>query len=254
MIDFDSSLPRSTEENKVYAGIKCSSGNIPPELVHKFTKKNQQKLFETHFKEAKEAGERKVAGERPPIWTSVALTEAEIREESDVAVWERIKPVSHGRDTYCIKTYKPSVDSDNLPYELVEATEKIDIWGFGSLLYALTAGTPVFHVNREDALNAGSAYKKLEGWTDGKKMVKLDENKECANDVVLKDLLMKLLSRDPRKRPDTMAEVLEHAYFNPEKWKDREEEEVNKEYEDGIAEYENELKRGEASRGFSGCR
>ncbi|GMI06683.1 hypothetical protein TrLO_g609 [Triparma laevis f. longispina] len=432
LLDFDSSLGLSTERSQqLYAGVKCSSGNIPPELIYRFQNAEEQKSFEQHFFKTGSIWEKldkdldgKVAPEKVieaiekdgkianslflndyivggklnekaraklvALFKKVDFTdnndpldeqefmawerEAHLtaREQvgewspsetlfGEAAVWERIKPASCGegnkKETFCMKTYKHSIvqegwylerektffdknevvkpgkwvkqeapdsqsgygrlgplpewtwetqqagrikgvkergrwwsqddqksyhedaihpwgtktmlsrdtgskcewvacvwrrdkpaDSENLPYELVESTAAIDIWAFGSLLYALTAGSPLFHVNREDALNAGSAYKKLHDWNEGKKMLKLDENKECKHDFVLKDLLMKLLARDPEVRPKTMAEVLDHAYFKCQEMPKEERAKTEAEYEETLTLYHLRQKRKEAAK------
>jgi len=74
----------------------------------------------------------------------------------------------------CIKDADP-VDKWNPPYELVKATEAMDIWSFSVILYALDTGSPRCDMNRDDDLKTVEVAKELCEWNEDKKEAKLGQ-------------------------------------------------------------------------------
>lgn len=138
-LDASASIGDPDSDVKIYAGAKFSSGVLPPEMIHKLRSEDNH-AFREYFR-------------------SVA--------DSDPELWNKIKPKRKGKHgaNYVVKTFRTTYDDGNeqplepkdLPYNLVEATPAIDIWSFGTILFALVTGSPLFPVNRDDDLNNGEA-------------------------------------------------------------------------------------------------
>jgi hypothetical protein len=94
-------------------------------------------------------------------------------------------------------------------YELVKATPSVDIWSFGTILYALCVGKPLFPVDRDDDLENGSVMKELYEWNDSKMATKL----RGVADPAARNLLSKLLKADPCQRLQNMDDVLNQPFF-----------------------------------------
>jgi hypothetical protein len=140
---------------------------------------------------------------------------AELREKiAPKTVREKGKDIS-----YVVKTYPIGQPADIAAlakvYAPVEASRSLDIWSFGTIMFALCVGKPLFPVNRDDDLDGGGAMKSLHDWTDDLKFEKL-QDKSLVADPLARDLLSKLLSKDPDERHrffPTMGKVLEHGFF-----------------------------------------
>jgi serine/threonine protein kinase len=196
LIDLDASVfigdTDPDAEFKSYAGAKFSSGVLPPEMIHKLRGEGNT-MFGAYFESV---------------------------TSSDPELWNKIKPKRKGRRGayYVVKTFRTVRDADGfeqpelpegLPYDLVEATPAIDIWSFGTILYALITGSPLFPVNRDDDLDSGEAMAALHDWDENSLADKLS----TVENPPVKDLLFRLLARDPAKRPKDMKEVLAHDFF-----------------------------------------
>jgi len=190
-----------TDSTAFYAGAKFSSGVLPPEMIHAL-KGDDLKTFETYFADVM---------------------------KSDPELWDKIQPkvFKKGRkkEKYVVKTFLTTsiADSDGdpieqprshspLPYQLVRSSPSFDIWSFGTILYALCTGSPLFTVNRDDDLKEGVDMHEVATWDDAKKIRSLAE----INDPMAKDLLSKLLARNPDDRPGTFQDVLNHSFFTME--------------------------------------
>ena len=100
-------------------------------------------------------------------------------------------------------------DIDKLPYALVLASEAIDLWSLGVMLYKFETDGDIFNIDqRNDDLKKFEDMEKLACWDDEK----MNETLLEVKDVKARDLLGKLLSKDPVKR-GSIAEVLNHPYI-----------------------------------------
>ena len=129
-------------------------------------------------------------------------------QEHEKEHWKKLEPKvvknkkSGKRKTYVIKSFRTTTecgddDSDDAgddadddggdpievpldveslaeAYTLVEAKESLDIWSFGTIMYRLCVGHPLFPVDDRNDDLLGSAIQDLFNWTDEKKEVRLD--------------------------------------------------------------------------------
>ena len=126
------------------------------------------------------AGEKYSTGYAPPelMITDTATSEIRVRDASD-------------------------------PREQLIAHPSFDLWSYGVLLYKFVTGEPLFTMNDEDNL-VEDEMERLANW-DSHKLNKALGHRHCTPQA--KDLLEKLLHRDPQGRPASMTEVLRHTFF-----------------------------------------
>jgi serine/threonine protein kinase len=215
LIDFDAS-----SENGSFAGAKFSSGMLPPEMIAELTKAQFNK-YNAYFEKNSTAWQERL---QPGMNSEQTANGA--------AYHAKMKPkgVPGSTTFFAVKTFVTSpsekevigltndfvtticqkpVEKWTLPYELEAATPAIDMWSFGAVLYQLHTGGPLFAVDRDDDLLDGASMKELYEWTDEKKKNKL----KTVEPAAFKDLLMRVLSRDPANRYQTMEELLKDGYF-----------------------------------------
>ena len=101
---------------------------------------------------------------------------------------------------------------DGLPYELVEASEKIDVWALGALAFALLAGEPLIPVTRNDDCASGEAMRAVYDW--GLKKDAMFTRLEKIGDPAARDLVARMLQREPSERPTIKSLLKEHPFFN----------------------------------------
>jgi serine/threonine protein kinase len=90
----------------------------------------------------------------------------------------------------------------------LKADIKIDLWAFGTILYQLCSGEPLFLCNDEDQIDQ-ETRKLLRTWPTRHKQAKLAK----VSDLKARNLVSRLLSRDPAARPASIAHVLGHPFF-----------------------------------------
>jgi len=91
----------------------------------------------------------------------------------------------------------------------MKAQRTIDIWQFGTLLYRAMAGKDLFPANDHDNLADVRDLTKIYHWTDATKEDKLAD----VNDHEARELLYKILCKDPRMRPQSFKTVLQDDFF-----------------------------------------
>jgi len=107
------------------------------------------------------------------------------------------------RPTVSVKSpieYEKHVRSGSQPpYEPVEASPQTDMWCLGAILYYLCTGETLFLNNASDNVTDNSSLLQLCEWTDATKNEKLLK----IPNVLARNLVSRLLSKDPTKRPLT---------------------------------------------------
>ena len=176
LIDFDA----STQINVTNAGARFTSGILPPEMIHHL-EGNDKKLYMDYFGSSMEEGlmPQTISGEDQGYVVKAFLDEFKACE-------------------------KP------LPYKLVHASPKIDIWSFGVLLYSMITGRSLWPVDRDGHFESGFAMKQLCEWDASVKRKKLSK----IRNPTARALLEKLLQKDPHLRYSSMTAILADPFFN----------------------------------------
>ncbi|VEU38587.1 unnamed protein product [Pseudo-nitzschia multistriata] len=206
LTDFDGSAKvkhgnAETELAKFFVGKKFSSGILPPEMVYNFKNSEELNQFEAYYKHL----------------------------DAKSLKWKGIKHQTPRatNDYYCLKTFdtemkegNPDIDTgkvdavesvkEGLPYDPVVATEAIDLWSLGTILYFLCTKRSLFRVDTNDNLADGDAMEQLYYWNDETKMKRV--NSKDIIDPGAKKILLKLLSREPGDR-GTLEELLNEPFF-----------------------------------------
>ena len=192
LIDLDAAAKVSeVGRAKSYVGSKFSSAVLPPECFAKLNA-NKVKLFNAYFQDG----------------------------DDDVELREKVTPkvdsegTSHVVKTFLVEDGRPK-NSGDLPYTLVEASEAVDYWSLGALLFQLVAGKPLVPSNRDDDCVDGNAMAALASWNDNVRKKRL----VAIKDPAAQDLASMLLVRDPDERAEfSIADTLTtHPFFKPPK-------------------------------------
>ena len=179
-----------------YVGAKFSSGILPPEMIHRFLGK---------------AGEEGLAAYKEYF--------AQLKSD-DLEHWKKVQPMVQNKDatSYAVKTFLTTEaegvikDVDKLPYDLVLASQSIDLWSLGVMVYKFETGQDLFNIDQQkDDLKKYEDMEKLACWDDKKMNDAIQEVK----DFKARDLLGKLLSKESEKR-GTITEALNHPYITGE--------------------------------------
>lgn len=137
-------------------------------------------------------------------------------------LWNKVKPrvTPDERYAYLIKTHNDlpdeieeveTPDNSRVPYALVDPSEKIDVWGFGVLLFALCSGGSLFHLGFDGDLHDSDDFRELFEWNRQKAERIFRERVE---DPLAQDLLLKILVPEDT-RLKSMSAVIEHPFFGP---------------------------------------
>jgi hypothetical protein len=171
-----------------------STGTVPPELVVRLTSA-ELRVYQKY-------------------WQNV---ERKFNAHIDQSAIEPFVDLSTGA-TYVVRcffnlpasTTKGSVDLPSLPYSLVTASQAVDIWAFGKLLFELCAGRPLLPIDPRTGRLLD--YKLLEEWNTETVESLVFEH---VSDPIAQDLLLILLSPIDVRSKLTMAEVMKHIFFQP---------------------------------------
>ena len=92
------------------------------------------------------------------------------------------------------------------------ATQAVDIWAIGALLFYLLVKEPIVPSNLDDDCASGDAMAMLRGWDEETTRAKLAK----VDDLGARDLLSRLLVADPSQRlAHSLSDALEHVFFDP---------------------------------------
>jgi len=139
------------------------------------------------------------------------------RMTSNQLLWERIRPrlSADKKYAYVVKYHddsKTESKSDlELPYDLVDSSEKIDVWAFGMLLYSLSTRSSLFHQTHDGNLQNAEVFAKLHDWSkeDARAIILT-----TVKDALTQDLLLQLLVPEA-DRLSSMRAILSHPFFGP---------------------------------------
>ena len=114
---------------------------------------------------------------------------------------------------YVVKSFREQTGPvfDGLPYELVEASEKIDVWALGALAFALLAGESFIPATRNDDCASGEAMRVVYDWGLKKEVVLT--RLEKIDDPAARDLVARMLQRDPSARPTIKSLLSSHPFL-----------------------------------------
>eukprot|EP01035_Chromulina_nebulosa_P019379 gene19379-25247_t len=109
------------------------------------------------------------------------------------------------------------LNSQHLPYKLVNSTPLIDIWSFGILMYRLISRQPFIIVDDDEDIPTGKDIFELINLTNEQINTKINNinRSDCEYQHLeaAKDLMKKLLRINPTNRIESVSKVLEHPYF-----------------------------------------
>ena len=160
------------------------------------------------------------------------------RLKQNSILWERIRPrfTSDRRYAYVVKYHDDSnriiPEDAQLPYDTVASSKKIDVWGFGVLLFHLCSRSPLFHQTLDGDLHDANAYEKLHKWdeNDAKHAVR-----SSIKNPLAKNLLLKILTRE-EERMESIDTVLDHPFFGP--WSSQAAQKILQEHEEVLLKIE----------------
>ena len=183
LIDFDASCPIDSISS--YAGAKFSSSCVPPEMLHRFESTEEVDKFNAY-------------------WHSSGIKYDS--EESKAAWLEKIAPKKFKQYTYCVKSF--ITHQSGLPYLPELASASVDIWSVGVMLYQLATAQSLVKIDRNDDIASGEGYHTIYTWSETACQSRL----LAVKDLALRDLISKMLSRDPEQRL-SCSELLNHPFF-----------------------------------------
>ena len=180
LIDFDASC--RIDNNASYAGAKFSSSCVPPEMLHRFECADEVDKFNAY-------------------WQQSGIKYDS--EESKTAWLEKIAPRQYKQYSYCVNTHQ-----SGLPYSPELASASVDLWSVGVMLYQLATAQPLVKIDRNDDIASGEGYHTIYTWSETACQSRL----LAVKDLALRDLISKMLSRDPEQRL-SCSELLNHPFF-----------------------------------------
>eukprot|EP00588_Corethron_pennatum_P035410 CAMPEP_0194348274 /NCGR_PEP_ID=MMETSP0171-20130528/106445_1 /TAXON_ID=218684 /ORGANISM="Corethron pennatum, Strain L29A3" /LENGTH=1321 /DNA_ID=CAMNT_0039115603 /DNA_START=354 /DNA_END=4320 /DNA_ORIENTATION=- len=190
LIDLDAAarIPSLTDDGEPsYAGAKFSSATLPPEMLYEL-RTDERELFKKYW------------------------------EGADKELCTKVAPKLHRRSgkMFVVKSFRTEKDKpliEGLPYELVEASAKIDVWSLGTLAFELLTGETLVPANRDDDCVSGKAMCVLHDWNP-KSEVALGLLEKITDDAA-RGLVSAMLQDIPSKRPKVQYLLKKHPFFHP---------------------------------------
>ena len=131
----------------------------------------------------------------------------------NTSLWEKIRPRLNSQDghVYVVRTFQENSSNDltKLPYSPLLVSEKIDLWGFGVLAFAMCSGCNLFSVDRFENLTDAATFAQLYNWD---KRIAKEIIREKVEDPLAQDLLLQILVQE-EGRPSNMDKILKHPFF-----------------------------------------
>lgn len=200
LIDLDAAAPFDSGEASGFAGAKFTSAFLPPEMFYKLTPA-EEKQYNAYW----------------------AAEKAE-----NTVLWQKIEPkrTANGkvRSAYVVRTFDLAMgsgetgvaqvrDASALPYALLPASDRMDVWAFGVTLFRMCANHDMFLLDKHGDIAKPSDVAMLHAWgTDPSSLDALITN-EVKDAGAASLLRLILLQPDPALRP-SMTEILKHAFFS----------------------------------------
>ena len=186
LIDFDSAC---TINSSSFAGLKYSSGFVPPEMVfvsdtiacvRSESLLNAEKQSENED-DSDNDDQNNEGGDYQLTSCAPSLRDASIREEKE---------------------------NTQLEFDLVPSDPAIDLWSLGVVFYQIACNVPMFLCDGDGNIGE-SDIRVLAEWSDAVKAEKLGRIKN----PLARNLLSIMLQKDPKKRP-SLDVVLRHPFLS----------------------------------------
>ena len=222
LIDMDAACDIAAGE---FAGVKFSSGLLPPEMFYELKSLSEIEQFEAYWSEEKRAFDLGALDSSP---TDNYDVEERARQKSMASLWNKVRPrevVKGGKTAHIVvKSYRGPGSIAGLPYssQLVRASPLIDIWAFGCVLYSLCSGAPLLLSKIDDDILHDDDFMTVFSLNYSRTdRLKRDIAKNVSHPLA-QNLLNLVLNPDPLLRLNNMTEVLEHPFFSMQDHRRRE--------------------------------
>lgn len=214
LIDFDASSEiysvekeDDCENPRYFAGRKFSSGSLPPEMIFKCIDYDNQTLKTMNYFRGENDVVRQENHDNSDAWIKFQPKQSERTKKLYLVKTFSTEKIMKEEATGELKIVE--VMKKGLPYEPLKSSPSMDLWALGTILYFMSTGQHLFSVDINGNLQDGATMEELYEWNEERKEEKLKR----VNDPAAKELLKKLLTRDPEKR-GSIRELLEnHSFF-----------------------------------------
>jgi serine/threonine protein kinase len=104
---------------------------------------------------------------------------------------------------------------ESSPLDKLVTPYQIDLWSFAVTMYEMASGSPLFQNSYDRA--TPTALAKLKNWTglDEEHVSQIESLHGAAESAALRDVLLWALDANASSRPQSVAELCEHAFFDP---------------------------------------
>ncbi|CAJ1940910.1 unnamed protein product [Cylindrotheca closterium] len=206
LIDMDASAKIGED----FAGEKYSSGVIPPEMIYQLANYKEKEKYVSYFQDQNKEEQQKRAPKFTTRSPKIGYAVKSFLGHDETTTFEDPET-----GNTVPKTKRMVTSKGNLPmFEVVGADSSFDVWSFGVLLYTLCSKHTLFQVNTDDDIFDGNSMRELYHWgQDDLEVESILEN--SIQDDAAKNLLKKILKRNPKDRP-SMNEILLDPFFTGE--------------------------------------